>query len=357
MLTAARTWLLPAASVTVAALIAGVAVPAALEPDRVADPAGAVVLTVQEDDDEICPPTERDCTVEREEDPEDPGNPDEDGGGGGDGVCTYGSDGPITASDENGEEAAMVLVAQNGREVPCYIEGRGWYDGTSCYYGPPSFNFDTTPPEGSSEEDGQWYQVHCIWGFTGDTMLFEALFEHRWVEFGDVPTVSPEELAQRAIAAVGLDGVEFRLAPPSTGAGLVGLPVWLGVADDPGSTYWGPITSEPQCDGDLCVEITAEVTSVEWNMGDGTVFTCDRDQHTVWQRGTHDFLAPGNNCHHNYQQASRNQTDGRYQISTTSNWSVEWTTTSGGGESGQLPASRPATTSMQIDEVQVLTGR
>lgn len=360
MLTHPKTIWLTAAWAAVVVLVTGALAVGSLGPGPLTNPAGAPGLTVQNDEEEdqrVCPPTERNCSVEREEGENQPGNPGEQEGGsdGGEQVCTYGDGGgPILAADQRGDRPAIVRVAQGGRVVPCYINGRGWYDGTGCYYGPPAFNHDNTPPEGSTANEGQYYQVHCIYGFIGNAMLFDALLRHEWVEFADVPTVSPLELAQRAVASVGLDGVEFRLAPPETGAGLVGLPVWLGVAR-PGvdNTVWGP-TSDLECDGGLCVQITAWVTKVEWDMGDGTVFTCPAGTHKVWQPGM-DFLAP-TGCHHIYHQSSRDLPGGRYPITATSTWFVEWETTSGGGQESDLETTRDSETSLQVDEIQVLTG-
>lgn len=313
--------------------------------------AGVEIIPAQDDEeDNICPPGQRTCSIERE-DPGDPDNPGDDspgGGGGEDEVCTWGSggddDGVITVS-------FPVAAQSDGVEVPCYIERRGWYDGTDCYWGEPGFNFDTTPPDGKSEDDGQWYQLHCIWDVTNGVVAYQALYQHQWLDYGGTPQISPEELA-RAIAEATLEPVSIQLAPPESGAGLVSLPVWLGV-DESAENMWGPIGAS-DCVGDLCVSIDAQVTEVEWDLGDGTVFTCDRGQHKVWQPDD-DFRFPGSNCHHVYQRSSDGQPDGRYPITATSVWTVSWETTSGPDDSGELTDSRESSTSIQINEIQVLT--
>jgi hypothetical protein len=316
------------------------------EPGRPAAPVDLIAQGDQGDQEEVCPPGQRDCEFGDEESQTSPGQPGDQGGGGGGCFWTRG-DGSIRAS----------LAAQTTIQIPCYLDLYGWYGGDSCYYSdPPLLVPVPSPPKGETAEDGRWYWATCffdIFQFNGDWILNGfADIRWQWFDFDEVPTVSPEELALRAIVSIGLDGVDFQLAPPQTGAGLVGLPVWLGVAGSPNA--WGPITGGPECDGGLCVSITAQVTTVEWDMGDGTEFTCQRNQHRVWQRGM-DFLSPGDNCHHYYHQASRGLADGRYQISATSNWLVEWESTT--GLTGSVTTSRSATASLQIDEIQVLTGQ
>jgi hypothetical protein len=305
-----------------------------------------------------CPPGQRECQVQDEEGGADQGGGGDGGdNGGGGGACTFDTGGGlVTVSDDRGGAVEVVLVAQTGEvEVPCYMDGYGWYSG-GCYYGDFPDAVDVpAPPEGRTEQDGRHYWESCLMSVLGElpnqAYIWQADMRWVWFDFADVPTVSPEELARRAIAAIGLDPLEFRLAPPTTGAGLVGLPVWLGIAETPNT--WGPISGGPECDGDLCVSIRAEVTRVDWDMGDGTVITCGRNDHRVWRPGL-DFLSPPG-CHHYYDRASRDQPDGRYPISATSHWTVTWRTTSGGGETGTIPAPRTASTSLRINEIQVLT--
>lgn len=319
-------------------------------PDRSLQ-SGALIAQDQEPDpDEICPPGERECSFEDEENQQEGEGNSEGGGNSGGGTCTW--TGPP-------RDVLPAAAAQEETiEIPCYHPGWGWYGGDSCYYGEfPAMAEVPAPPEGKTEEDGRYYWASCFWSieqFNGQWIMnpAPAVAQWRWFDFEDVPTLSPEELALRALATVTLDPVEFQLSPPETGAGLVGLPVWLGIADTPNTL--GPITSEPQCDGDLCVEITAEVTEVAWEMGDGTpAFPCQPDEHVTWQPGM-DFLTP-DDCHHYYHRSSRGQPDGKYEITATSTWSVSYTSTSGIADT-LPPVPRTATTSLQIDEIQVLTG-
>lgn len=321
-------------------------------------PAQGTVDTVAQGDD-VCP-GDRNCGVwdgdEDEDELQPPGDGPTEGGGGG-GVCTFNNgDGAITVRD-HGEPIELSLVAQFGEVVvPCHHETLGWYDGTRCYYGdfPPLVEIPE-PPEGKTEEDGRYYYRTCLLSVQGElpnqTYTIQANLSWAWFDFEEVPEASPQDVVNQWLATIGLDGIEFALAPPETGAGLIGLPVWLGIAE--GANSWGPI-QDTDCIGTVCVEIEALVTEVAWEMGDGTVVTCARDDHAVWRSGM-DFRAP-RGCHHYYQRASRSQPDGRYQVTATSFWQVSWSRDAA-GDSGVVETERTATTSVQIDEIQVLRNR
>jgi hypothetical protein len=303
--------------------------------------------------------TDPSCSVEDGEEgettPEGPGGP---GGGGGGGACYFNTggndDGTVTVADRAGDSVEMVLVAQTGRvEIPCNHPAYGFYaDG--CFWGdPPALaQPPDAPPDGETEDSGAWYWGSCIASVVGELpnqdYNFFAVIRWQWFGADEVPTVTPEQVAQDWLAQVDLFGVDFELAPPETGAGLVTLPVWLGVAET--ADTWGPIEDE-HCLGGVCVSITAQVSEVEWTMGDGASFTCTREQHVVWDSSMN-YLAPGGNCHHVYDQDSRDQPDGKYQITAVSTWTVDWSSTD---DAGQLSTTREAEAFLQINQIQVLT--
>jgi hypothetical protein len=176
---------------------------------------------------------------------------------------------------------------------------------------------------------GAWYTLSCLgpggsWPTPGVTQFGLA-----WTPTADAAP-DPEELARRALAQIGLVAPGFALSPPTTGTVPLGMPVWLAVPEDEAS--WGPVSSGPVCDQGLCVEVTATVERVRWQMGDGTEVVCTRGQNVAWRPGR-DFLNPGaaGACHHFYEQPSRTQPDGRYRVTATTTWRAQW---SGGGQSG-----------------------
>jgi hypothetical protein len=365
-----RLWL-AATCAAVAALLAGVIVAVGgtgFDDGYVADGPAAGQQLVQPQ--ETCPPTadpDDECIGDR--DPGTPGNPGNPGDtpDGGDGRCYFGSDGAQQAGNDAGDPN-IVLVAQGRVEVPCHTDAGFYLDG--CYWGPPPsiqllppaesgddevvlIAWQPTPPPGHEGEEGQWLYGRCYLGFVGDTLVFDAAIYWRWFPEGTVPTVTPEQVAQDWLASVTLTGVEFDLAPPTTGAGVVNLPVWLGV-NEGSENAWGPFEPEPShCIGDVCVFINAYVDEVTWTMGDGETVTCAREQHEAWEPGK-DYLQPGDNCHHFYRRASRDQPGGEYEITATSHWVVPWRSQVG-DTTGELETERTASTALQIDEIQVLT--
>ena len=130
--------------------------------------------------------------------------------------------------------------------------------------------------------------------------------------------------------------------------GLVGLPVWMW-ADQTAAT-WGPQTASAS-DGPVNVNVTARVDHVEWNMGDGTVVSCDQPgtpfdptRYTVEDRSP--------DCGHTYLQTSNRQPDGLYAVTATSHWIAEWTDDT--GQTGTIPFELTTTEQIRIGELQVI---
>jgi hypothetical protein len=341
-------WLV-AASAAVTILVAGVVAAASLGPGGPPDPIGSVGLAAQPEVD-CDDPNDPNCTIgDHTEQGGDPppstgGDPDRDG------ACTWTTSTAVLAS----------LAAQGTGtiEIPCVHPEYGWWDGDHCYWSsqfPWSWPAPEEPPEGMSAEDGQWYYGTCLSGvqlFNGVPQYYiQAALFAQWFESAAVPVVTPEMVVLDWLAGFPLHEVEIRLSPPVTGSGLIDLPVWLGVDQAPET--WGPIDAS-HCIGSLCATIGAMVTKVEWDMGDGTVVTCTADQHVAWEPGM-PFLSPGDNCHHYYRRASRDQPGGKYQITATSTWAVHWEAEASAA-SGDLERTLTAEVSLQIDEIQVLVG-
>ncbi|QSB15735.1 hypothetical protein JQS43_05185 [Natronosporangium hydrolyticum] len=300
------------------------------------------------------------CFVGDEDSRDDEGGDNDQGtprGGGDSGCYWHASSDAVQVGAEVSEPGALILVAQSDLvEIPCVTDdGAFFLDG--CYWGdPPAVARRPAHEDGRVDgEDGRWLWGTCLISVIGEmpTQSFNvnSAANWRWFEFGETAVaIDPETVARHWLAQIDLAPVEFELAPPETGAGLIGLPVWLGVGDDEGS--WGPISAEHCLEG-VCVTISAEVTEVSWDMADGTVFTCARDQHRVWD-SSQDFRSPGDNCHHYYHRASRDQPGGKYEITATSHWAVTWEAQASDA-SDTLTAESASSVALQIDEIQVLT--
>ncbi|WP_370107672.1 hypothetical protein [Nocardioides sp.] len=252
------------------------------------------------------------------EDPGNGGGGNGDPGSGGSSTCNYG-----------------------GKEIPCTgPEGSVWSSKYACWIGARGPDY-MVPPEGQTKEDGWWHV--CYFPPPGSS------WEYMWIEAG-VVGIDPVVLANRAIASMDLDPIQIGIVPESGAnrAGLVGLPVWMWV-DSPTEDTFGPITRSAS-QGTVSVSATASVSSIVWNMGDGTKVTCTG-------KGTpyadHYGKQPSPTCGHRYAKMSSDQPDGAYQVTATSHWVVEWT---GGGQSGTIEfdlTTEPLP--IRIGEAQVLT--
>jgi hypothetical protein len=259
----------------------------------------------------ICPPNDRQCTIEDS----DPGNPG--GGGGGDGGTNPTScyaDGPY----------GQVQVA-------CYDEDFGSYVGGGCWLRPAPEN--TNPPPEGGKVPGGWYTRTCI--DAGD-----ETGTYIWIGAEDVPALTPEQLARRALASIRLLPADIRIAPDPAGSGLVGLPVWMWTTVN--ANTWGPITASDS-DRGLTVNISAQAVSIAWSMGDGGRVNCDNPG-TPYEAEFGNRRSP--DCGYD-----RYNTPGVYQVTATTTWRVTW---AGGGQSGVITVVRQSQTTVRIGELQVV---
>lgn len=126
--------------------------------------------------------------------------------------------------------------------------------------------------------------------------------------------------------------------------GAVGVPVWLWA--DGGF----PQRSATASAGGLSVTVTARMTRVDWNMGDGSVVSCTRPG-TAFKEAYGFTQSP--DCGHIYSTTSKKQPGGAYRVTARATWDVTF--------SGDYTASLtvPATSDVQlrIGEYQaVITG-
>ena len=242
--------------------------------------------------------------------------------------------------------------------VPCNdtVYGPFFHD-TLCYMSVAA----PQPPPGHVAWGGHYPTPAVYWArCTPGGPFIGELYQDGWPGFvpvGAGPLVgalwfgdsgpTPQELADQAIADLEAQIVAPVLdtAPPAGALGLVGVPMWLWVAN-PAPTTWGPITATAS-GGGITVTATATVEDATWQMGDGSSKTCTVPG-TPYPVGVE---SPSPDCGHLYTRTSAEQPGLAYPITATTHWVIEW---SGGGESGSATTERSATTSARVGEVQVI---
>ncbi|MFG2299175.1 hypothetical protein [Streptomyces sp. NPDC048603] len=276
----------------------------------------------------ICPPRELDCDINAQDPrpgrPGTPGRPEKPGG-----------DTPAACEID-------------GQEVPCSTPEMGRFNpADSCYWRlmnpPPALppGFDTGAPPGWKPGDGggALYLVTC-------PRAGDVRGGIRWSATGPQGGgVDVQALARQAMERLRLEGPDIGIAPRPEGKGLVGMPVYMW--NKPGPTRTGPATASASA-GSVTVTATARVRNVVWSMGDGTTVTCTAPG-IPYRPEFGKQKSP--DCGHMYQRTSTDHPGGRYPVTATTTWDIEW---SGAGQTGTLTTTRQSSTSLAIGELQVL---
>ncbi|MEV4506706.1 ATP-binding protein [Streptomyces klenkii] len=223
----------------------------------------------------------------------------------------------------------------------CHIEGVGDYDGNGCYWQvreppPPA---DDPVWAGHSPSEGAIWSHNCMDG-NGRANIGSGFFAQ--APPGAAPRMpTAAELAQQAFSKMKLESPKVGSAPPPGSKGLIGMPVWMWV--EKSDTRWGPQTTTASAGG-LSVTVTAKVTGIDWNMGDGQSVHCATPG-TPYDPSVGKKDSP--DCGYRYTKI------GEYQITATTTWVVTWTATN--GETGTLPnQTRSAQTTARVGELQVV---
>lgn len=155
------------------------------------------------------------------------------------------------------------------------------------------------------------------------------------------PRPNPAVEARRAVSKLRIQPVEPGATPLNGGLSIVGLPTWLWV-EDPTTATTGPITRTARVPG-LSLRMTARMTGVTWDMGDGSSVECSGTG-TKWspELGTGD--SP--DCGHTYTK------QGNYTVTSTAHWSVSWRAST--GETGVITRDLPSTSTIRVGEAQVI---
>jgi hypothetical protein len=181
----------------------------------------------------------------------------------------------------------------------------------------------------------------------GSTLVDDHVY-YRWCENGDgevvfqgwtrwtvaAVQVLAADLAYEASRELPLPYPHPAMSPAIGADQLVGLSTWLWL--EPGS--WATLDATASVPG-LSATATATPTRVRWDMGDGTVVTCDGPG--IAYDPTRDDDAQSTDCQHTYQHVSAGQPSGAYTATVAVDWAITWSATNGQG--GTLPGTSRAT--------------
>lgn len=156
--------------------------------------------------------------------------------------------------------------------------------------------------------------------------------------------MAPAELAQIIIARLQMLPPPIETMPPEGSEGAItGIPVWLWIAEGPQTT--GPLTDSDAAGG-VAVRVTAQVTKVTWDLGDGTLISCGIG--TPYDGSAN----PSPDCGHVYEvKSTKADPNGAYTITATATWTINW---SGGGDSGTEIQQFSSTSTMRVTEINVV---
>ncbi|MEU0784680.1 ATP/GTP-binding protein [Streptomyces sp. NPDC006173] len=210
------------------------------------------------------------------------------------------------------------------------------------------------PPAGSSvwqghnPGDGAIYTRICPLAIAGASTTGGLMGppETFWSDAQPIAAIDPAQLAQQALDKMTLLGPDIA-SPTPAGKYIVGMPTWMWVSKD--ETTYGPNSASATAGG-ITVTATATVSKIVWKMGDGSAVTCSGPG-TRYRASYGRQQSP--TCGHTYSRTSAAQADGKYTVTATSTWSVEWQV-AGDGETGELTAIRQSQEQVAIGELQVV---
>ncbi|GGJ60673.1 ATP/GTP-binding protein [Streptomyces brasiliensis] len=160
----------------------------------------------------------------------------------------------------------------------------------------------------------------------------------------NAPAMDPQVVAHQAVDKMLLAGPDIA-SPRADGKYTVGVPMWMWVNQS--ATTYGPNTASASAGG-ITVTATAKVSKIVWQMGDGSSVTCNGPG-TPYQAS--EGMAQSPTCGHVYSKTSAGAKSGKYQVTATSTWTIDW---QGGGAAGQLTEIRQTNVQVAIGELQVV---
>lgn len=214
---------------------------------------------------------------------------------------------------------------------------------------------DPQPPagdpvwDGHEPGDGAIYTRVCLGDALAGAGGAQVVPQVFWAAEAPQVDVDPEQLARAAVDKMLLTGPDIA-SPRASGRYVVGMPMWLWVTQSP--TTYGPNSASASLAG-VTVTATAKVSSISWDMGDGSAPVICDGPGSVYTSAV--GKAPSPDCGHTYAKASAPQRKGgRFQGEATATWTVDWQVTAGPGETGTFTEVRQSPFTVDVREVQVL---
>lgn len=255
-----------------------------------------------------------------------------------------------TGSSDNGsacywDPAPQGLPGPPAGPVPCQSPNGSWSNQYHCYIARAKPQPPATDPAWAGHGPGDGAIYSCYQPQT-DLMVY-IWSANQPPASGVGPT--PGEVAQLAIDQMNLHAIDIGIAPKpgADSVGLVGMPVWMWVAD-PDTRTFGPTTASASAGG-VTVTATARVEKITWLMGDGSEVVCTTAG-TPYQASFGRTDSP--DCGHTYESSSAGQPNDRYTVTATSEWVVDW---QGAGQSGTIRLDGlESSVAIAVGEAQVL---
>ncbi|MEU9918944.1 ATP/GTP-binding protein [Streptomyces sp. NPDC051001] len=236
----------------------------------------------------------------------------------------------VDTEDKNGGDNGQ---ASNAGQEPSDSEPR------KCAYQV----MDPQPPPGSKHYQGGKTVYEYVCDVDGDGLVEIGA----GADQGGAPAVDPVVVAQQAVDKMLLAGPDVA-SPRVAGKYTVGVPVWMWVNQS--ATTYGPNSASATAGG-VTVTATARVSKIVWQMGDGATVTCTGPG-TAYQASV--GMAKSPTCGHVYTTTSASEPGGKFALSATSTWTINWQVTGGGGGTGQLTETRQSQIPVAIGELQVV---
>jgi hypothetical protein len=199
-------------------------------------------------------------------------------------------------------------------EVPCSTDLGTWWPGHQCYAEPS--DAPAGSPAWQGHTDGSlWACSSCVQAANANSCQVNIV----WLPSGQEPgPPDPGQLAAVAAGELPLAAAQVHTAPQAPDHTYIGIENWLWVPQAQWTTLSRTVTA-----GGTSVTVSATPSQVRWDMGPATK-TCYAPG-TVWRVGMTD--AAQTNCGYTYSATSDSEPHGRFSVSATIRYQVDWTCT------------------------------